>query len=1048
MKITKLDDVQKATHHLYQQSDVAKFKANAKSLISNPLTKILTTPNSLYFKNKLKKFDIVIKAPSIEHSIIMLIEVLRNSDVLSYLDIKYRFEKYLMTSDYDSALACLDESFNIHGFSYWYLESFFGICAIKEEKDKPYELYTGIYDYLSEVEDRDIRLLLEKSNKSVDCDRFLLTIKSIVDTVEKDSIDSDLVRFLFDFSPISEFDVGKILDYTLNLNLPDIYNLTTRCIAYLITNSQFEYQTYFKDLLSISGFEGSNTLEINGLDEKYSEDYFKILSTYLYGEYSETINLIEPVKLKDPSDSKFYDLIVKSHMFNNSKIEVECVLSDFLNSCISHLNFGHELEVANKICQQFMFVDSFQYINLIKQKDNANKTDKNSKKIYFYLYLCLSLKNKHIDSIVFSEFMSEFKTNNIDNVPYFRYKKWLLDEAYSQGSFESYVKSCQEIELFPKHMRDEVFEKLILSNAYLGKFNKVIQLISSSKIDGKFTISKNVLTISNDLVKKNYDVSNVNTLIYLSTLNEHNIIRIKRLSLEIDKHIEKNGFNFVEDLNPSSDELTYIMLNVITIDLIRKQKRKSNSDPLVIRANILRKIKLTKGLASNYELELSELIRQYARQKFLKEIGMGRLLIQRDNIRTVIISSLSEKFDEIKKSIDDNSKIILKLNSNSPEIECHELASDFLLKARDIYTIEDYGIENSLNIHFRHNNIVPELRAPFERAQFICMKLSSNYTDNVYFANLFSMSIKKKIYIEFQTKLRDLSEKIDNYLNAFKNQQLHVYVNNLKDDERLFKYPIKKEDTFNFIAMVNAGTELDDIVEWVLDTFDRKTTLALETGKQFVSSTLCSGLVKIVETFKADIECSFNLETEHFYLKSLDECIADIYMTCNNVSNWFAVTEHHSEDAVITVPIDAALEFVNRTNVHKSIKIKSTELDQTIQIPGIYLVSLLHIFIILFQNAAKCSDDECSIEVNCKSNNGALIFDISNIYSNTDSSKLLEIMEMIKNKRYSIGASKETGSGLYKICRIIHRDIKKGAVIDLELDKITKKFKFIFGITI
>ncbi|MEZ9891941.1 hypothetical protein AB4356_06135, partial [Vibrio lentus] len=79
---------------------------------------------------------------------------------------------------------------------------------------------------------------------------------------------------------------------------------------------------------------------------------------------------------------------------------------------------------------------------------------------------------------------------------------------------------------------------------------------------------------------------------------------------------------------------------------------------------------------------------------------------------------------------------------------------------------------------------------------------------------------------------------------------------------------------------------------------------------------------------------------------------------------------------------------------------------------------------------------------------GTLIFEISNVYSSTDSEKLLEIIEMIKDKRYSVGASKETGSGLFKICRIIHRDIKKGAVIDLELDEVRKRFKFIFGITI
>ncbi|MEZ9895547.1 hypothetical protein AB4356_24580, partial [Vibrio lentus] len=173
VKITKLDDVQKATLQLYQQSDLAKFRENTISLLSNPLTKRLVTPNITFFKNRLKKFETVIKSPSIEHSIIMLIEVLNNSNVKDYLELKSRFEKSLMNSDYDSALNCLQESFKMHGFSYWYIECYFGICSIRDEKDKPYELYQSIYDNLSEVEDRDIKLLLEKSSKSVSSDRFL-----------------------------------------------------------------------------------------------------------------------------------------------------------------------------------------------------------------------------------------------------------------------------------------------------------------------------------------------------------------------------------------------------------------------------------------------------------------------------------------------------------------------------------------------------------------------------------------------------------------------------------------------------------------------------------------------------------------------------------------------------------------------------------------------------------------------------------------------------------------------------------------------------------
>ena len=1048
LKIKRLEHVQKAIFSLYQQNDLVKFKENSASLLGNPLTKRFTAPNKLHFRNRLKRFETVITSPSIEHSIIMLLEILNNSDVSSYLEIKTRFEKHLMISDYDSALSCLNESLEKHGLSYWYLESYFGISSLKDEKSKPYELYQSIYDSLSEVEDRDIKLLLEKSNKSLSCDRFLLTIKSIVDTIEKDSIDSDLIRFLFDFSPVSKFDISKILNYTLNLNLPDIYNLTSRCLLYLIANGRFDLQGYFKKILVVSGLELYDEFEISECHEKYDNDYFYVISNYLYGNYRETIKLIEEKISQDQTDCKYYDLLVKSHMFNGSSPNEGSILNIFLKSCLENIKGDSDLEIANKIYQQFIFVDAFQYIHLLKPKDYTKNTDDNNKTIYFYLYLSQLMRKNKPDPIDFDSFMGEFKKENIKKVPKFRHNKWVLDEAYRAGHFDFYIDTYNRVESFPKHMRSEVFEKLVLSHVKTGNYEKAINLVSSATVTRELSLSKSVLTIINDIIKKKYDIRNIDTIIYLSTLQENNIIRIKRLALEIDKHIEVNGIEVVENLKCENENYKYIMLNVITTDLIRKQKLKSNSDPLVIRANILRNVKSNTKLPHTNDIELSELIRQYARQKFVREIGMGRLLVQRYNIRTVIISSLSEQFDEIKESISSNKDYLNTLTINSEEIECHELASDFLLKSRDIYTIEDYGIENSLNIHFRHNNIVPELRAPFERSGFICMKSSLCYADNARFEQNFSMSIKRKVYLEYQSKLKKVSSQIDSFINAFKNQQLHVYVNNLKDDERLFKYPVKREDVFNFISMVNAGSELDDMVEWVLDGFDRKTIAALKQGKNFVSTELCGGLVEIVEKFKSDLEDDINLESDHEYLKSLDECIADIYETCSNTSKWFALTEHHCDDAAITVPIDEALEFVKRTNVHQLISINSPKLDETIQIPGNYLVSLLHIFIILFQNAAKSCDNECSIEVSCKSDSGKLIFEISNIYSSTDSKKLNEIKEVIKSKRYSVGARKETGSGLYKICRIINRDIQKGSVIDLKLDSVKKEFRFIFSITI
>ncbi|MEZ9895780.1 hypothetical protein AB4356_25810, partial [Vibrio lentus] len=109
--------------------------------------------------------------------------------------------------------------------------------------------------------------------------------------------------------------------------------------------------------------------------------------------------------------------------------------------------------------------------------------------------------------------MSEFKKNNSKTVPLFRSNKWRLDEAYKKQNYSLYIELFEDINLFPKHMRGEIFEKLVLSYSNLGINDNAINLISKSMIDMNLTLSKNVLSIVNSKIKKDYDVTNINTLI-------------------------------------------------------------------------------------------------------------------------------------------------------------------------------------------------------------------------------------------------------------------------------------------------------------------------------------------------------------------------------------------------------------------------------------------------------------------------------------------------------------------------------------------------------
>lgn len=1033
---------------IYKEPCIQKFKLELLSKFFNIATATQVLPKRFSFTKNLKKYKLIVESPSIEHSLIYLLELLKRSKVRDYVTSKKKIESEILNSEYESALNNLELLRHKYGLSYWYLECAFGIYNLTDDKNKAYELYTHLSANLSEVENRDVKLLLEKSNKSLNSARFNSIVSSVVDNIEKDSIDSDLIRFLFDFSPKDNYDVKKVLDYCGSLNFIDIYNNVGRCLILLLTKGEIQYQKYFVELSHIIGTPifSTDLPYYEYPNEYYDSSYYSMLEKYVVGDYEEVITKSLEILNNCPNRQQYYDIYIKSHLFSKTSIHKSRVLHIYLESCLSYIKCNEqvELEKALRLSQQFMGLDCLLYVRLLEGKASRSVTHKNYDEMYFYLYLSSLLQGEVLGKTNFRDFMDTLKCPPQKKAPKFRKIKWLLDDEFNKQKFSNFIELLPEINVFPQYMRNEIKDKQVISLIKTQRLNEVIEIIGSASLTNEFHFKLSTLKLVDEVISKGNIKSDINLLLYRGFIYKNGLIRIKKLALYCDQYLQLQNESSIENIRISSENDIFLLTSVMTLDVIKKQKIRSTNDPLIIRANVLKRVKDEVGLSMDYELELSELIRSFARKTYMKKIGQGRLDIKKDIVRANIISLYDNDFEEIRENVSQHSREISNLSYHDTELLCHELASSFILSAIDVYTVGDYGIENSLNLHFRHNHIVPELRGPFERNNIISMKYQEKYQVNNFFKEQFEFVMSAEGHTNLQKDLQHLSEQIDKSLNTLKDTYLHVYINKLQDEDRLFKYSLSKNTVFDFIQMVNAGSQFEDMVDWVISYCGKKTQIALNAGKELISVGIKDQLSNLMEDLKRLLLTKYDINETHKCISNIDKCISEIHMVCKSTSEWFSIKEHYIEDTNIYVPVDEALDFVQRTNTNKVINHNLSGGPPNILVPGKSIINMFHIFIILFQNAAKSNNKQCTIDISYTKIGDDIEFSICNSYENTNVEKLKQIKQAIENNDYLGGAKKEKGSGLFKICRMLDRDFKRLRHTLLLLDE--NKFKFIFRI--
>ncbi|MNZ42597.1 hypothetical protein D3C78_601740 [compost metagenome] len=634
--------------------------------------------------------------------------------------------------------------------------------------------------------------------------------------------------------------------------------------------------------------------------------------------------------------------------------------------------------------------------------------------------------------------INNLRLSKNDSFPKYRLNKWISDSDFERKHYDAYLEKVVTYEAYPQHMMNEIIEKTIYAKYKLDRLDDVILDIVSLLVKKDLMLKANFISAIYEPSKYCFDKISEMTLIFNFILYKSKLITLQRLALYCDSFLKLNSLNSFESYVPRDAFGNFVLTKVITLDLIKKQRMKFDSDHLIVRATVLKNADKASPLSDLDRREIDRLVREYARKISLVNIGNGKLYLNEDFLINEMYQYLFDDFLAIEHSVGLEKDIFSTLTIESPETKSHELAVDFLFKARDIYAVnEKFGIENSLNTHFRHNSIVPTLRAPLVRNRLECSLLSGEYTDNKMLEDRFLRSFKRQPYDELQTLSKSLSSNIDTALNFLKDTYLHVYLNDLQDKQMLFKYEISKEDTFTFISLINAGSTYEDMLGWCVSLFNKKTDQLLEIGRNYICSTLCSDLLCQVNDFKEKLVKY--IDKDDLIFKSIGELESDIFKTCQDVSEWFSFIKQVRQDFQISVPIEEAMDFVKKTNPYKDISI-NMDMKYNHLVKGVYLFSLINIFIILFQNAVKSNREKCNVNVDIKEHKDkCLTINVSNFYDITNLEKVIEISSNIRKGNFLKGAKENSGSGIYKVYRLMQIEMRNVKNVSIRINEGNKK---------
>lgn len=400
--------------------------------------------------------------------------------------------------------------------------------------------------------------------------------------------------------------------------------------------------------------------------------------------------------------------------------------------------------------------------------------------------------------------------------------------------------------------------------------------------------------------------------------------------------------------------------------------------------------------ADDYSNEIRALTTSLTVARGLREVEQSRIYVDVQGVKRTVEKVLKESYsryaDLLKHTpiLFDPTALMLALSRVDeaggtsvsvylPADEQFALFKSMVVDIRDKFvSSNEYGLDSSLSMGFRHGTLSGQLRPQLEAAHLITLKDSktNQYRRNEYWAKLLAGESTADAVL---SRLNEFSAEVDSLIDEVNMGALQIKTE-IRSSCGLFDFSISDLFVKKLQMRIKVETGFDAFFEATVHELWIRTDVCLENVRAYVTDTLKPKFERLFDSLAHDLTFHRSAPLKPIF-DTIIQAKIDTQYNLDRIRSWFArTTADETADYNPSLPVEIGLETVHNVYLEQPIK-PDLRADESLRFKGKTLSVMTNIMFMLFDNIRKYAALDCGVRrfiCEIGERRGKVVFTITN----------------------------------------------------------------------
>lgn len=418
-----------------------------------------------------------------------------------------------------------------------------------------------------------------------------------------------------------------------------------------------------------------------------------------------------------------------------------------------------------------------------------------------------------------------------------------------------------------------------------------------------------------------------------------------------------------------------------------------------------------------------------------REVETSKIYTDISGIKLLLTKDLSESYERYisskKMDLAEHVQRLMQVLSKPEKtysvlvIPPDSMLQDILKQIRDIFVADSkYGLDGYLSVRIRHGTLESQLRSCFERLSLV----TTRGADGDYQRNEFWLQ-KAHVPIEQEDSICQIfsrfSSQIDEMILHIKRDLIQIKTEE-KNPQGLFNFTVDSHLLSWIQSCIDENTPFEVFETKVLDSLLDITENSLQEIRCLLTTKINKDFLSILDDFQTDLHSYEHCLNSRDLRNKIATARTEISKELATIAEWFRLTRPDSfQDYCLSLAVGISCKIME--SFSSNIKYLQN-VDPKIQLKGSTLPSVVDIFNTLLDNVIKHSEGQIprTASITIRQTGQAVDIEIQNPAELNDTSieRISQILSHLSEWEEKGGVSREGGSGLLKVKKILSVDLR------------------------